>query len=75
MSRPLHDALVEAERRLDAEAQARLAALVSATVADWADGAPFTAEEMAHLKALDAETPAPVDPEEVAAFFAAHGGR
>ena len=75
ITEPLRAALAEAERRLDAEAQARLAALVSATVADWAEDAPFTPEEFGHLRALDAETPELADPQEVAAFFAAHGGR
>jgi hypothetical protein len=72
MTNPLRTALADAERRLDPTAQERLAALVTATVADWVETGPLTAEELAYLRALDAE---PDDPAEVAGLLAAHGAR
>jgi hypothetical protein len=44
-------------------------------MAAWTHPAPFTAQEMTHLRELDAEPFTPADPDEVAAFFAAHGRR
>jgi hypothetical protein len=75
MTNPLRTALADAERRLDPAAQERLAALVTATVDGWVETGPFTAEELAYLRALDAEPDDPADPAEVAGFLAAHGAR
>ena len=70
----LRAALSQAETLPPADRE-RLADLIEETLAAWADPAPFTAEEMAHLRELDAEPFTPADPGEVAAFFAAHGRR
>jgi hypothetical protein len=75
MINPLRTALADAERRLDPAAQERLAALVTATVADWVEAEPFTAEELAYLRGLDAEPDDPADPADLAEFFATRGAR
>jgi hypothetical protein len=74
MTDRLRAALLDAERLPPADRE-RLADLIEETMAAWANPAPFTAQEMAHLRELDAEPFTPADPGAVAAFFAAHGRR
>lgn len=65
-------ALATAVSRLAPAAQDRLAELVEATVADWADPSPFTPEELSHLREIAAEHFEPADPEAVRVIFATH---
>lgn len=83
MNARLHHLIVEAEAKLGAEAQERLAEVVETFVATWSTvgelpggelpGGEFTPEEMARLREIDAEPFEAVDPAEVEAVFRRRG--
>lgn len=70
MNAILKQSLALAEAKLDENAQTRLAELVGQAIANWSEPAPFTPEEMAHLRVLAEEPFESADPEEVKALFA-----
>ncbi len=78
MNARLHDLIVEAEAKLGAEAQERLAEVVETFVATWSTdgeftGGEFTPEEIARLREIDAEPFEAADPDEVEALFRRRG--
>lgn len=73
MNARLQTLLLDAETRLAAPDQARLADLVEAFVTMHDDPTPFTPEERAHLVLIDAEPFDPADPATVAATFGRRG--
>jgi hypothetical protein len=73
MNARLHTLIADAESRLAAGDQERLAALVEAFVSTHEAPDDFSPEERAHLSMIDAEPFDSADPAEVAAFFAKRG--
>jgi hypothetical protein len=73
MNARLQDLIVEAEARLEPEAQERLAEVVESFIANWTAEFDFTPEEMARLRKIDAEPFEAADPAEVEAFFRQRG--
>lgn len=73
MNARLQTLLHDAETRLAAPDQSRLADLVEAFVATHDDPAPFTPEERAHLALIDTEPFIAADPAAVAATFGKRG--
>ena len=73
MNAQLKHVLEDAERRLGASDQARLAELVETFVATHEGEGDFTPEELARLARIEAEPSDPADPAEVAALFARRG--
>jgi hypothetical protein len=69
----LQTLITEAEARLSASEQARLADLVQAYVTSHEEPDDFTPAERAHLALIDAEAFEPADPEEVIRVFARRG--
>lgn len=73
MNARLQSLILDAETRLAAPDQTRLAEIVEAFVTAHEDPAPFTPEERAHLALIDAEPFDPADPDAVAATFGQRG--
>ena len=69
MDARLHTLIAEAETRLAAGDQERLAALVEAFVSTHEASDDFSPEERRHLAMLDDESFEPADPAEVSAVF------
>jgi hypothetical protein len=69
MNARLHTLLTDAEARLAPEDQDALADLIEAFVENRDDDPHFTAEELAHIRRLDAEPFVEADPVRVAALF------
>jgi hypothetical protein len=73
MNARLHDLIVEAEAKLEPEAQARLTEIVENFIVSWTTALDFTPEEMARLREIEAEPFEAADPAEVEAFFRRRG--
>lgn len=61
---------IDAQARLDADAQAQLAEIIEAFVVNHTAEPDFTPEEMKHLRRVGEEPFEPADPAEVEALFA-----
>lgn len=73
MNATLHDLFKQAEEGLDRPGQDQLAELVAAFLATHSGPAPFSPEDLAHLRQIDREAFDAADPAEVAELFGRRG--